>query len=237
MKRRTILILAFLLTGFLLSGCVGNTARLSALPVIAEEKATPAVKDASLQELIDKAEDGSEIVIKSGTYSIPEPLRIEGKKQLSIKGEGNVIILGENIDQQIFIINECGSITIEDIRARHKSSRDSDETKVFEKRSGSVVDIENTDKAVFVNCEFEGCGVYGIYTEDVAEVEITGCYIHHNSWRALGFHAKVCVTNVNIKDCTITNNTDFIEKSGSVNVNMEGQNVIKFNSSEGYKSR
>ena len=237
MERRIVGILAFLLIGFMFYGCAGNNAGLSVLPVIAEKETTPAARDGILQELIDSAADGDEVVIKSGTYAISEPLRIEGKKLLRIKGEGNVIILGENIDRQIFIINECESIILENIRARHKSSKDSDETKVFEKRSGSVVDIENTDKAIFINCEFEGCGVYGIYAKNVAEVEITGCYIHHNSWRALGFYAKSCVTNVNIKNCTITNNVDFVEKEGSVNVNMEGQNVIKFNSSEGYKSR
>ena len=235
--KRTIVAMALLMVIFLTCGCAGNNGILSALPVAVEKEELSSSETVSLQELIDKAEDDSEVVIKSGTYTISEPLRVEGKKRLSIKGEGNVIVLGENIDRQIFIIKGCESISLENIRARHKSSSGSDERKVFEKRSGSVVDIEDTGRAEFLNCELEGCGVYGIYAVNTGEIDITGCYIHHNSWMALGFHAGRGVMNVSINDCTITKNADFVEKEGSVNINLNGKNVIKFNNIEGYKSR
>lgn len=220
---------------FLFSGCSGGAANLSAA-VLAAEASGAALVEESLQQRIDKAEDGTEITIASGTYTITEPLRIEGKKELTLKGEGSVIILGENIDKQIFIIRDCGSVTLDNIRARHKSGEESEETRVFEKRSGSVADVENTDRAVFINCELEGCGVYGIYAENTAEVIITGCYIHHNSWKAFGFHAGVGVTNVYIKGSTITNNADYVEIEGRVNITLEGENVIKLNNMEGYQS-
>jgi len=234
--KRTIVALVLMII-LLITGCAGNNGILSALPVMVEKEGLPSSGTVSLQELINKAEDGSELVIKSGTYTISEPLRVEGKKRLDIKGEGNVIVLGENIDLQIFIIKGCESISLENIRARHKSSSGSEERKVFEKRSGSVIDIEDTGRAEFMNCELEGCGVYGIYAVNSDEIDITGCYIHHNSWMALGFHAERGVMNVSISDCTITNNADFVEKEGSVNINLNGKNVIKFNNLEGYKSR
>lgn len=226
-----------ILISFLFSGCTGKAVNLSiAAPVLAAGEIGTTAADESLQQRIDKASDGDIITIGAGTYTIAEPLKIEGKKDLTIKGKGNVIILGENIDMQIFIIKDCGTVTLDNIRARHKSNEGSKETKVFEKRSGSVVDTENVERASFVNCELEGCGVYGIYTENTTEVDISGCNIHHNSWKAFGFHASAGVTNVYIKGSTITHNADYLEKEGRVNINLGDGNVIKFNNKEGYES-
>lgn len=229
-------IVSLFLLVLMLSGCSGSAANLSIAPVLAADKSEATATDGDLQQRLDKAKDGDKITIEAGTYNIKEPLKIEGKKVLTIMGKGDVIILGENIDMQIFIVKDCGSVTFDNIRARHKSNEGAKETKVFEKRSGSVVDVGNVDKAAFVNCELEGCGVYGIYTENTTEVDITGCYIHHNSWKAFGFHAGSGVTNVYIKGSTITHNADYLEKEGRVNITLEGENVIKFNNKEGYQS-
>ncbi len=235
--KRTMIVVALLAVFLLIPGCTGSSGILSAFPAAAEDVARPEAGTADLQELIDKAEDEGEVIIKPGTYTISEPLKIENKKKLSIKGEGNVTILGENIDRQIFMISGCENIRLENIRARHKSNSGSEDKKVFEKRSGSVVDIEDTGRAELLNCELEGCGVYGIYAVDTEEIDITGCYVHHNSWMAFGFHAQRGVMNVSVNNCTVTNNADFVEKEGSVNIQLNGQNVIKFNNAEGYKSR
>lgn len=235
-KKIIVITVSIITIAALLAGCEWRVFNLALSPVKAENETTITQSDEDLQQKLDNAADGAVITIEAGTYNIKEPLIIENKNEITVKGKGNVIILGENIDMQIFIVKDCGVVNFDNIRARHKSSEGSKETKVFEKRSGSVVDVADTAKVSFINCELEGCGVYGIYTQNTTQVDITGCYIHHNSWKAFGFHAGAGVTNVYIKGSTITNNADYLEQEGRVNITLEGDNVIRFNNKEGYET-
>lgn len=230
----SLMITCIMVLALVTSGCSSGYPAAAALKV--QDLHMPESKDADIQEMIDRAEDGSEIVIPPGTYTISRPLMVKDKRDIRIKGSGDVRILGERIDRQIIIISGCDNIVLNGIRAWHKRNEPSDDKKEFDKRNGSVVDVENCGKVSFENCEFEGCGVYGVFTMNTREVDILGCYIHHNSWKAFGFHNQVGVTNVLVKDCIITNNADLVEKEGSINIRFEGANVIKANNAEGYKT-
>lgn len=190
-----------------------------------------------IQEKINEAKDGAYIVISAGEYIIEEPIVIQDRKNFTISGDKDVWIFGNRVDFQIFIIKDSSNITLKDIKACHKIDEKTGNKKIIEKRNGSVVDIENCDRVTLENCELEGCGVYGVFAVNVDMLDILGCYVHHNSWKALGLFNKVNVTNVVIKDCTIVNNADFMEKEGNVNINFEGNNVIKDNTPEDYKNK
>lgn len=190
-----------------------------------------------IQEKINGAKDGSYIVISAGEYIIDKPIVIQNRQDITISGDKDVWILGNKVDFQIFMLKDSDNILIKDIKACHKIDQETGNTKISPKRKGSVVDIENCKKVTLENCELEGCGVYGVYAVDTDMLNIFGCYLHHNSWKALGLFNKENVTNAVIKGCTIVNNADFIEKEGTVNIQYEGTNVIKHNTFEDYKKK
>ncbi|MCG8485560.1 MAG: right-handed parallel beta-helix repeat-containing protein [Clostridia bacterium] len=190
-----------------------------------------------IQEKINGAKDGSYIVIASGEYIIDEPIVIQNKNDFTISGDKDVWILGSKVDFQIFMIKDSGNVVLKNIKACHKIDQETGNTKITPKRKGSVVDIENCKKVTLENCELEGCGVYGVYAVDTDRLNLFGCYLHDNSWKALGLFNKGNVTNAIIKDCTIVNNADFLEKEGTVNIQFEGTNVIRNNTFEDYKNK
>ncbi|MFA5528695.1 MAG: right-handed parallel beta-helix repeat-containing protein, partial [Peptostreptococcales bacterium] len=166
----------------------------------------------NLQEKMDAAKDGGMIVISSGKYIIDKPLVIEGRKDITIVSDKDVWILGSRVDFQIFKLINSDNITLKNIRACHRIDPETGNTMIENKREGSVIDIENCNQVTLENCELEGCGVYGVYAVNTDKLHILGCYIHHNSWSALGLYNKRDVSNVIIKGCTIINNADFMEK-------------------------
>ncbi len=190
----------------------------------------------NIQNKINNSKNGALIVISEGKYMIDKPIVIQNKKNITISGDKDVWIFGSRVDFQIFIINDSDNIILKNIKACHKTDQQSRDIKITPKRKGSVVDIESCRKITLQNCELEGCGVYGVYAVDTDILNIFGCYLHHNSWKALGLYNRVNVTNAVIKDCTIINNTGFVEKEGTVNIQFEGTNVIKDNNFEGYQN-
>lgn len=188
-----------------------------------------------IQEKINGAKDGSCIVITDGEYIINEPIVIQNRQNITISGDKDVWIFGNKVDFQIFILKDSNNIILRNIKACHKIDQKNGNTKITPKRKGSVVDIENCKKVTLKNCELEGCGVYGVYAVNTDILNIFGCYLHHNSWKALGLFNNENVTNAVIKDCTIVNNADFIEKEGTISIQFEGTNVIKDNTLENYK--
>lgn len=218
-----------LLMVFFMTGCTNTTAALAEAADATDGQKQPA----SIQELVDNAKDNDEIIIPSGTYVITGPLTIEDAKGLKIRGDGEVRIEGENIDKQVIILKNCENIVIENIRAYHRRDPGADAVSGFDRRLGSVADVEECSGISFVNCELEGCGVYGIYAVN-SQVTATGCYIHHNSWKAFGLYGRSVLTVI---DSTITNNADLLEKDREANIIYEGGNIIKLNTKDGYETR
>lgn len=240
-KKAVIIFFIFILTGMILfTGCSSISTQHEAVYVAIiggfdDHKDTIIVDKAEeIQKAINSAESGEKIVISPGTYIVSDSILIEGKEDITIEGDNNVRILGERVDMQIFIIKDCESIVIKNISACHKL-REEDKNRKFEARYGSVIDIEGCDKISIENCELEGCGVYGIYSLNNTELSLTACYLHHNSYKALGLYNKNGVTNVFIKDCTIIKNADFMNKDKNVNIIFEGENHIKNNNMDAYK--
>lgn len=190
-----------------------------------------------IQEKINKANNGDTIIFASGEYIIDKPIEIHGKQNITVYGDKDVWIYGNRVDFQIFIIKDSQNFVLKNIKACHKIDEKTGNTIITPKRKGSVVDIENCREVTIENCELEGCGVYGIYAVDTDILNIFGCYLHHNSWQALGLINKTSVTNVLIKNCTIINNADFLEKEGTINIQFEGNNVIKNNTFEDYNRK
>lgn len=190
----------------------------------------------NIQQKIDEAQDGTVIIISTGEYTIDEPIVIESRKNLIIQGDRDVWIFGNRVDFQIFMIRDSENIFIKNIKACHKIGPKTQNTKVDPKRIGSVMDIDCCKNVTLENCELEGCGVYGVYAVNTDVLNIYGCYLHHNSWRALGLFNTGNVMNVVLRDCTIINNADFLEKEGNIHIQFEGKNVIKDNTYEKYKT-
>ena len=193
----------------------------------------------NIQQAIDRAADGSEIVISSGRHLISKPVEINNRKNLSITGKGEVWVESQKTDHQIFLIRNSNGILLKNIKAQHIYDKEKAKTQkpLDDNRKGSVVDVENCGTVSFDGCELVGCGVYGIFAGNTEEITVRNCYLHHNSVKALCFINTKGITNVLIKNSRIVNNADFIQTEGNINVNMNENNIIENNNKQAYLNR
>lgn len=191
-----------------------------------------------INEAVNKVQNGGTIVLKSGTYDIKDTVIISEMENVTIKGEGEVWVNLEGIDHHVFTVKNSKNIEFRNIKAQHVLKDGEDKKGPLEDaRNGSVVGVLDCSKVTFRNCELVGCGIYGLFAQDTNEIEISGCYIHHNSLKALGFENLKSVTNVFIEGSRIVNNMDYIEKIGNINIFDKGNNIIKDNSEKGYNTK
>lgn len=193
----------------------------------------------NIQQVIDKTADGSEIVISKGRYLISKPVLIDNRKNLSIIGKGEVWIESQKTDHQIFLIQNSDGILLKNIKAQHiyDKTKAENQKPLDDNRKGSVVEVENSGKVSFEGCELVGCGIYGIFAGNTEKIDVSNCYLHHNSVKALCFINTKDKTNVLIKGSRIVNNADFIQKEGNIAVNMSDNNIIENNNRQGYLTR
>ena len=192
--------------------------------------------DGNIQAALDSLEDDGQLILSEGVYLIDSPIQLNARKQLLIKGQGRVSIIGSRVDFPIFYLENCCDIIFQNLHAVHDINNVTGNEQ-FEKPNGSVIYLKYCENMVFNDCELEGCGVYGIYAIDTNVIDVIGCYLHHNSWRAFGIVNQKTKTILTIKSSNISQNNGFIESSeNSCVVNLQGDNFISDNTPDGYKS-
>jgi len=73
----------------------------------------------NLQSVFDEAGEGYEIVISAGTYQQDTSLYINEKKNLTIRGEGEVLIASKDIYNTVLEMVDCSGISLTNIKACH----------------------------------------------------------------------------------------------------------------------
>jgi hypothetical protein len=154
-----------------------------------------------IQPAIEAAQSGDVIVIRSGTYTQAEPLYIDRKNGLEIRGEGQVVIACSEYEPVIYI-TRSKRILISNIHGVHQV-KDPSVGKGMCGPGATIITAEACNGIVIQECELNGCGQTGFEGLGSDRIVLNGNYIHDNVHSAI--ELKVNTTGT-MPDIMISNN-------------------------------
>jgi hypothetical protein len=125
----------------------------------------------TIQQAIDRSQEGDVIVLAAGTYYTQSPILVEHKRDLTIRGEDSVLIVNSQTYDHVFSIFDCTKLSITDIEAGHS------ETPFC---YGDVIYITQCENVEIVRCNLYGCGVIGVEMVKCTDIRVLNCLIHDN---------------------------------------------------------
>ncbi len=160
-----------------------------------EQFATP-------QQAIDEVSEGDTILIRAGTYEFNDSIELRGHNDIWIFGEeGSRLICDSQIDNVMWIINS-DRITISDLSATHT------EPSIDQRCYGNVFGIDSCDDITIENCEINGCGAIGVYTNLADGIVLRNNFIHDNTICAVLYHGHNLMMESNhLEGLTMEGNT------------------------------
>lgn len=187
-----------------------------------------------IQKAVDALQDGGKLIFSEGTYDTLEAIILDGRKNLTIEGTGEVWINTKGIDHHVMTLKSCQNVTLTNIKAQHVILEEGDNAPIDDARDGAVIGVLDSTNISLNNCELVGCGIYGVYAYSTTPLLLEGCYLHDNAKSAVLLTTGAKPMHCIIRDCIITKNTGAIEVKGDVTVVHEGKNQIEYNSSNDY---
>jgi len=172
-----------------------------------------------LQKLIDNTMDGGTVTFRPGRYVIDQPLRIDDRKNLTVRGQGDCKILLTDLWEDVLTVNNSNSILIQGLYLSHLKPLPEYQC------NGGVISLTYSEKISIESCELEGSGTIGVQGSDITNLTISGCHIHDNTFNA--FYLR----NINgalIEDCVIENNANMMQ-SYSLDGFQMSDNLIRNN--------
>ena len=189
--------------------------------------------------LLENIGDYTKIILKEGTYNLSKAERSDNKaisteilydgdeytvnsvKGLTIEAEENakVEIVVESRTANVLRFKNCEKIAIAGVTAGHTPNTG--------ECSGGVFDFEDSKNISVDNCKLYGCGTYGIVTNSVTDLQVSGCEIYECTYGVISmmnsFYSEFndCVMrdcagfamfdfyscgNIKISNCDIKNN-------------------------------
>jgi hypothetical protein len=192
---------------------------LTAFCINAETHRIVPFSQISIQEILDFVQPGDTVILEEGIYEIDSTVKIMDKDSITIQGEGEVWVLCTDIYEDVISIVNCRGIQVYGVKARHK------EWVPEYACNGSVVYIANSTDIEMRDCEFNGCGAFGVYMDYSERVDISYCYLHHNSYSA--FYLSGC-TDIALSYNRIMDNASFLSAYDTGFIEMFG-NIVADN--------
>ncbi|MCK4505773.1 MAG: right-handed parallel beta-helix repeat-containing protein [Candidatus Aegiribacteria sp.] len=168
-----------------------------------EQFATP-------QQAIDAVSDGDTILIRAGTYEFNDSIELRGHNDIWIIGQsgyrlicdtGSRLICNSQIDNVMWISN-CDRITVSGLRATHTEPAED------QRCYGNVFVIDGCNDITIENCEINGCGAIGVYTNLVDGIVLRNNYIHDNTICAVLYYGQNLMMESNhLEGLTMEGNT------------------------------
>lgn len=190
-----------------------------------------------IQQALDTLPDGGTLTFGEGEYDTLAAIVLEGRKNLTLEGSGEVWINTKGIDHHVITLKNCESITLSNLKAQHVILEQGDNDPIEDGRDGAVIGVIEGSRINLINCELVGCGIYGVYAHASTPLLLDRCYLHDNAKSAVLLTTDSQPVEAVLRDCIITKNTDSIEVRGDIDVKMEGKNRIEQNSPTDYKGR
>ncbi|MBN2351437.1 MAG: right-handed parallel beta-helix repeat-containing protein [Spirochaetales bacterium] len=137
----------------------------------------------NIQDAINTAGSGDDIVIKSGTYAQNDSLFINEKTDIEIKGEGKVTIACTEYVPVIYIL-QSDKITISNIHGLHRVT-DPEVGKGLCGPGATIITAEGCNGVFIRQCELNGCGQIGFEGISSNRIVLEDNYIHDNVYGAV----------------------------------------------------
>lgn len=161
---------------------------------------------ANLQEAINDAPDGSTIIIMPGEYHSENVIDILRKSNLTIRGQGHVEILTNNMQSDVIHVESSNNIVFDNLTVRHTDPpKDT-------KCSGNVFSLWNSDDVTIKNSDINGSGVVGIMSYDQDGLTLENNTFHRNQYAGVElFHSRGISR---LKNNTFDNNGTHVDVNG-----------------------
>lgn len=117
---------------------------------------------------------GSTIRLEAKKYVLNAPILIDGKENITIEGNGAILVMNSLSENVIHISNSKG-LVLKNLKATHIEP--SGPTGC----TGNVIYMDNSDDVVVEKCDLNGSGIVGIAAYNVSKLKITNNHIHENS--------------------------------------------------------
>jgi len=185
----------------------------------AEEYTTP-------QMAMDCVSDGDTVLIRAGEYVSNESIELWGTDDVCILGEvGTRLICDSETENVMWIINS-DRITVSGVSATHTEPTED------ERCYGNVFGIDGCDDITIEECEINGCGAIGVYTNLVDGIVLRNNFIHDNTLWAVQHEGNDLIQEshhipgLTMEGNTILNNggrqLDMVYSSGSSTAEFAG---------------
>lgn len=163
-----------------------------------------------LGAVFENVQDYQEIRLLPQTYIIHEPIVLRDKKEVTIICEDETQILCTDSQQDVFRIELCDNITIENGSFGHRIPEE-------ESCSEAVFTIRGSRGITITNCEIFGCGAIGVQAEGCTDIILMDCMIRDNSWTA--YYLFTC-DSIKAINCVYEGNYTFLESDNCTNVDL-----------------
>ena len=124
--------------------------------------------------LSNNIESGSNLKIDKGTFELDYPIKILGKENIIIDGNGTTLVM-RNMAEDVIYIENCNNITLMNFKATHIEPEGPIGC------TGNVVHIEGGANIVIEKCDLNGSGIVGIAAYNTENLEVSNNFIHENS--------------------------------------------------------
>ena len=126
-------------------------------------------------------EKGLKETEREGIYEFEEAIYISEKKNIIVEGKGDVQLLCNNMDDNVFWIVSSRDVIVRNVRTRHTDPTED------ERCYGNVFGIDSSDDIIIEDCEIDGCGAIGVYICVSDNVTLKNNHIHDNTIWAFQF--------------------------------------------------
>jgi len=136
------------------------------------------IKGDRISRKIENSSAGTTFIPK-GNYLIDYPIVLKGKSFLNIKAEPGTRIVSRDLYDDVFIIEECENIELENLHFTHYNPLDNYDC------NGGEIRIVDSKSISIKNCELDGSGSTGITINRSENIEIVNSYIHNNTFTGI----------------------------------------------------
>jgi len=132
------------------------------------------VSPAQLMNGLPELISGSYLKLEAKEYRLNVPLRIEGKENITIDGNGATLIMN-SLSENVIHITTSKNITLKNFKATHIEP--SGPTGC----TGNVIYMDDSDDILVEKCELNGSGIVGIAAYDIGNLRVMNNRIYENS--------------------------------------------------------
>lgn len=148
-----------------------------------------------IQAVIDNSKDGDVIVFAKGIYRVATALKIYGKSNLTLNGNGSSIIC-DSLSADVISVDKSEGIALINFKATH--TRPSGPLGC----TGNVFLVYRSSNILIEKCDINGCGIVGVCSYETDNLNISNNIIHENKEYAILYIGP----SVKITDNIIENN-------------------------------